>query len=72
LNLNIRTKKGVVRRCGFDFNEEWVEVPISKLKYHQIESLKSDILLEVEENIEQLVLEQNTHFQEIIEQEGYV
>ena len=76
--LRIKSKQGNLRRCGFDFTESFCDFPISKFKCHQIESLKSDLLLEVLEienkEIKQKefeVLEQFEQFSEY-KQEGYI
>jgi hypothetical protein len=65
--LKIKTTGGVLRRCGIDFYEEPREISISHLKPHQIESLKADQLLVVEEVEEKKPLPQGKY-----EQEGYV
>lgn len=65
--LKIKTTGGILRRCGIDFYEEPREILISHLKPHQIESLKADQLLVVEEVEEKpLVLQDKSEQKEYV------
>jgi hypothetical protein len=65
--LRIKTSAGVLRRCGVDFYENPTEYPVARFKPHQLESLKDDPLLIVEEVEEEKPFPEGKY-----EQEGYV